>query len=250
MISKVQIEPYTRILIDRWYESPDGHPGILDLMPAGGSLDEKFSLNRLGVRDLNKTGVLCPRISRVNHACLANSHHFTDMLTKTKILYSTSRIWPGDEICVSYSICHDPIRMFPLEDNPLSKWGFNCDPDCLRFTNPEILREIIRLDEMISSAGDRVLEYVDRLFEIHRMNKAGLRCLGRTLLDGFQFTAGVYDGLFYLEEWCRIHSSVANPKDLDLIEKTGVLEELREASRELKRIKGQSLILQGAFLVR
>jgi len=62
------------------------HPGVADLMPENGSFEEKFQLNVLGCgladEDNHELGILCPRMSRLNHSCDPNATHFFDNSVK------------------------------------------------------------------------------------------------------------------------------------------------------------------------
>jgi len=66
------------------------HPGVADLMPLHGSLDEKFAFNQfgLGVRDQNdkEVIVLCLRTSRTNHSCDPNAELYCASLKVIKVL--------------------------------------------------------------------------------------------------------------------------------------------------------------------
>jgi len=68
------------------------HPGVADLMPHNGSLEDKYDLNKFGCivgDDMEK--VLCLRMSRVNHSCTPNADHFYEKSDKV--------------IAIDYSIC-------------------------------------------------------------------------------------------------------------------------------------------------
>ena len=62
----------------------------MDLEPKTGNLDDKFLLNYLSSRDFEP--VLSLRLSRVNHACIANASHYYEEKTKTKVIHATKNI--------------------------------------------------------------------------------------------------------------------------------------------------------------
>ena len=62
----------------------------MDLEPKTGNLDDKFLLNYLSSGDFEP--VLSLRLSRVNHACIANASHYYEEKTKTKVIHATKNI--------------------------------------------------------------------------------------------------------------------------------------------------------------
>ena len=60
-----------KVQVDRCLRDPREHPRVADLAPAGGSLEDKFNLNRMG--DGAGGSVIFVRMSRVNHACDPNA---------------------------------------------------------------------------------------------------------------------------------------------------------------------------------
>jgi len=71
------IPPRYRIIVETCVELT--HPKVMDLMPEGGTLDEKWKLNILGCgANDDISDALCLRISRANHSCNANAGHFYD----------------------------------------------------------------------------------------------------------------------------------------------------------------------------
>jgi hypothetical protein len=229
MVAKVVIEPYSRILVDKWYEADVGHPEIANLTPVDGLMSEKFDMNsfRCGA------GVdgICLRLSRVNHACRPNASHHSDDITGVKILYSTSEILPGEEICISYTGCFDFAQQLPPND--LSKWGFGHDADCAWLNSPSLIKRGHELDEMIKRDSlckdGRAFLYVAELLSIHDSLGSFMGLLrSRTLFDGFQIgmmrKKTVEKALEYMKESVRMDKMVANPNDPQFIAAQGVLQ--------------------------
>jgi len=63
------------------------HPGVADLMPRNGSLDDKYDLNMYGAGEddnADERVVVSLRMSRVNHSCAPNADSFYDQYAKVK----------------------------------------------------------------------------------------------------------------------------------------------------------------------
>eukprot|EP01035_Chromulina_nebulosa_P004505 gene4505-6167_t len=93
-----------RIMVDGIRNMND--PVILDLEPREGLLMQKFALNRRPITDPG-SGVLCARISRVNHSCHPNSCHRYDEFSNVLILLAERDISPGEEITICYTNLFD-----------------------------------------------------------------------------------------------------------------------------------------------
>jgi len=66
---------------------------VMDLEPRSGTLDEKFSLNKLGCASGDPVDeVLALRLSRVNHACSPKAQHYYEENSKTKVLVANKLI--------------------------------------------------------------------------------------------------------------------------------------------------------------
>jgi len=80
--------------------------GIMDLVPEGVSLEDKFNKNALASSNehqasTGKRGYVALRISRVNHNCDANAGRNYDDGASVEILYAQRDIQPGEEVCIS-----------------------------------------------------------------------------------------------------------------------------------------------------
>lgn len=224
MVSKVVIKPFTRILIDKWFENGDGHPEIENLTPIDGSISDKYEMNSFSCSNSGGSGVVCPRISRVNHACDSNASHHSDEFNSCKILYSTRRILPGDEICINYSGCYDFAQQLPLSD--LTKWGFDHDSECVLLKNPCLITRGRELDNLIQKDSfckdGRALAYVKELLRIQDELGSIVGLLrSRTLFDGAQIammrSETVAKGLEYLHRSLDMDKKVLSPCDPDLM---------------------------------
>jgi len=80
-----------RIIVEAPVEKT--HPGVKDLMPLNGSLDDKYRLNkfRWEGEDGDKEDVLCLRMARVNHSCAPNADYFYDKSVKVKEIESSMK---------------------------------------------------------------------------------------------------------------------------------------------------------------
>lgn len=82
-----------RIMVEAGQIGPSCHPKAQELMPHGGTLQEKFILNELGcAEEDDENSVLCVRIARVNHSCDPNAVHFYDNRLKVKVNLSMNNI--------------------------------------------------------------------------------------------------------------------------------------------------------------
>ena len=144
-----------RIAVERGYTDPRGHPRIADLMPEGGSLEEKFGLNKLGTcapGEGDSAPIICLRLSRVNHACDGRcnaSHTFDGTFGAGAVVLLAERdIEAGEEITFSYLPgVKAPGRILR------EKWGIACGPGC-SCTDPvyqELVERAARLDGQILS---------------------------------------------------------------------------------------------------
>ena len=63
--------------VERGLRNVLDHPRVADLAPVGGTLQEKFDLNKMGDSSEGPVqgSVLCMRMSRANHACDNNAEH-------------------------------------------------------------------------------------------------------------------------------------------------------------------------------
>lgn len=140
----------------------------MDLVPEGGSLEEKFNKNALASSNehqaaTGKRGYVALRISRVNHNCDANSGRNFDDGASVEILYAQRDIRPGEEVCISYCSFNNisierrcPIvytssknanELTPEEEFDCvklsleSNWGITCPADC--FCNDLIIKTLV-----------------------------------------------------------------------------------------------------------
>ena len=109
MVALCQLPALYRITVERGYTSPFGHPRIADLMPEGGTLQQKFDLNKLGTCDSDdasalssSTSVICLRIARVNHACVGRcnaSHFYDDTFNAGAVILLSERVSGSQRRC-------------------------------------------------------------------------------------------------------------------------------------------------------
>lgn len=128
-MAKRSIPAKYKIMIEPVFASPDGHPSIKDLMPVGGTLSDKFSLN--AVLDCS----VALRFLRVNHNCDPNADHIYCPQSCVHILYARRDIDASEEICVKYSYFSrwtgfndDDVTSDIISYKTLlrSKWGIAC----------------------------------------------------------------------------------------------------------------------------
>lgn len=128
------LPPGFKIIVEKalTQEEARGKKAVMDLMPHGASLQEKWDLNCFDTNSAFQ--VLCVKISRVNHSCNANSCHYYHNSTGVKVLYAMKHICAGDEITLDYLSLHDTsdrstnaFRNTILQD----KWDIKCTPDCI-----------------------------------------------------------------------------------------------------------------------
>lgn len=183
------------IIVERGLENENLHMGIHDLLPDGGSLAEKWELNRMGT--LVGKSVLALRIVRANHHCAPNASHYYDEINGLKILIANRDIAVGEEICISYTNFGDVSEtdMSAEEHREVlsRKWHIQCPPDCFCYNQDFItaLEEAKVLDfavmdfgrnrqtELAISAGEDLLKY-------HRLYNSGYASMARTYYDLFQ----------------------------------------------------------------
>ena len=142
--------------------------GIMDLVPEGGSLEDKFNKNALASSNehqaaTGKRGYVALRISRVNHNCDANAGRNYDDGASVEILYAQRDIQPGEEVCISYCSFNNisierrcPIvykssknanELTPEEEfhcvkvSLESNWGITCPVDC--FCNDPVIKSLV-----------------------------------------------------------------------------------------------------------
>lgn len=112
------------------------HPAMKDLEPKDGSLDDKFSLNAVGVPDggEDRLGV---RVSRCNHGCNYNVQYWwtpSEEDVCTMVLVAAREIQKGEEIVtayVSFDNCWHDISADECRQELSSEWGIMCPPDCI-----------------------------------------------------------------------------------------------------------------------
>ena len=149
LVAKRTIPAGYRILVEPVFTDPKGHPGIQDLMPQNGTLEEKFALNATRPDSsggqpifdmIALTGCVSLRIARVNHNCDRNVTSVYCKNTRVRILVSLREIQAGEEICTSYTPIFNPahtdvaeaIRYKKmLKDLLLTKHNITCGPDCV-----------------------------------------------------------------------------------------------------------------------
>lgn len=100
IVAKRMIPSSYRIMVDAICTDPSA---AVDLMPIGGTLEEKVELNQLGT---SVGPVLCLKISRVNHDCRDNAGHFYVEDIKVKILYAIRDIKKGEKFVLIINRSH------------------------------------------------------------------------------------------------------------------------------------------------
>lgn len=190
VVAKRLIPAMYRIIVETVYTDPLSHPGnmhiripqfkfimafiyrielgIMDLVPEGGSLEEKFNKNALASSNeleasTGKKGYVALRISRVNHNCDSNAGRNYDDGASVEILYAQRDIQPGEEVCISYCsfnnisidrrcpiVCSNwkPANELSAEEEFAcvkssleSNWGIKCPADC--FCNNPIIKSLV-----------------------------------------------------------------------------------------------------------
>jgi endogenous inhibitor of DNA gyrase (YacG/DUF329 family) len=188
------IPPYFPIIVERGLDGKDDHPGVNDLCPDGGSLQEKWDLNRMGT--LVSKSVLGLRIARANHSCHPNASHYYDEINGLKILVSDRNIAAGDEICICYTNFGDVSADISGSDNreALERvWQIRCPQSCHCYSieNEQQIEIAKELDAAIMAYGrsgqiDLALEAGKNLLEYHVSHCTGHASLTRTYYDLFQ----------------------------------------------------------------
>jgi hypothetical protein len=127
LVALRDLPPHFPLIVERGLERHqlDTHPGVMDLLPLPGTIDEKWTLNRMGTL-LPNTSVLALRIARANHACDPNADHYYDEAHGLKILVTNRPITTGQEICISYTNYGDVSVQMTVEEHQevlQRKWG-------------------------------------------------------------------------------------------------------------------------------
>lgn len=200
----------SRIMIEHAYFSPSDHPAIADLMPASGTLKQKFELNSLSCGPDVDQSVVCLRLSRANHSCRANAGHIYDSKHGVKVLFAERGIKAGEEICIAYVAFND----FSLSKERaqadalfLRKWGIICPEDCAckELVLLELVEEGRRLDRdiMARASNPGNINLVKRLLQIHDEVRTSWISKNRTLYDGFQVAISRRRTLQQGMEWIK-----------------------------------------------
>lgn len=110
----------------------------MDLLPAGGSREDKIVLNGF-YTDMggNKIKTLYLRGSRINHSCYPSAFSSPDHDLQCTIMVAARDIRAGEEITVAYMMFTDPLnlRIFPQFEEIRSylaeQHGIHCPAGCL-----------------------------------------------------------------------------------------------------------------------
>jgi hypothetical protein len=223
LIAKRKIPSLFRILV----EGPRNvdFPAVHDLMPHGGSLQDKRKLNQLSNGD--GTSSLCLRISRANHDCGGNANHFWDPTYHVKILFSEREIQEGEEICFSYTSQGDISEGGGMSREQARailrlQWGIVCPSTCVCHDEAveELKKECSELDKDIVSAAkmkkvERALACAKRLLKYEEQYGYSWITKQRTYYDAFQVAImkgkTVKEGLEYMRKSCDIEESILHP---------------------------------------
>ena len=200
---------------------------VQDLMPHGGSPEEKFHFNKIATDE--GESVLCLRISRVNHSCRENAFHYWDRTFKVKILFSEREIQEGEEICFSYKN-HTDISAgvsFEYGRSILNlKWGIRCPPTCLCYDHEaeKIKNKCFQLDKDIMDLAvhgqvEKALTKAKSLLKYEEENGYSWCSKKRTLYDAFQVAImkkkTLKEGEEYIRKVCEIMHRILHPDSED-----------------------------------
>jgi hypothetical protein len=200
--------PGDRILVERTYSLEDvlARPLLVAevnaLMPAGGSLRDKISLNALsnGSVPLSESSQVAIRLSRANHACASNAMHAFEDNTRVKILVAERAIPPGEEIYIEYAGAFDPatpVQFYQLQRIMLKrKWNITCPGNC-PCSDPALLALLERARELDASnarllqAGQaaKALRSARALIALYDIMPVHRVTLQRAYFDAFQAAA-------------------------------------------------------------
>lgn len=169
------------IIIERALASPYDHPGVMELEPRSGTMQDKWELNKLGTQ--SGKFVLGVRIARVNHCCRANASHYHDEINNLKILISNRPIKRNEEVTISYRDLTDPAKSATLDAHRQilsANWGIVCPPSCPCFDNSftSLVQRARILDTLITELGkmgdmEKVVKISEELLTLYPRLQAG-----------------------------------------------------------------------------
>eukprot|EP00919_Chromeraceae_sp_WS-2016_P015014 GHVR01035327.1.p1 GENE.GHVR01035327.1~~GHVR01035327.1.p1 ORF type:complete len:335 (+),score=52.86 GHVR01035327.1:42-1046(+) len=132
-----------------------GKHAVNKLLPIGGSIREKYSLNAMSLSFDSSESGLCVTMSRVNHDCKGNCDHYYSYRLGVKILVARRAIMEGEELNFTY--CGDTgvrdthsIRKKKLQ----RKFGFTCDCYVCRDVGREMRKEFDRMVELDNAISE------------------------------------------------------------------------------------------------
>ena len=190
----------------------------MDLMPRGGSLDQKFLLNAMDSLVLSNfpdggkhLRHLALRIARANHNCNPNAGHIYDDNAKVAILFANRDIQQGEEICISYTKFSsiqmsseakmNPNRHFLMLKTKLEcLWGIVCPADC--YCNDVNIQSLLikgqELQNEMHLSGycepklaqpAAAMKVADELFKVHDLIQSSLLTKVSAHYDAFQIAS-------------------------------------------------------------
>lgn len=230
LVAKRQLPAKYRIIVDGCRIRESDHPAIKDLMPANGTFEEKFVLNRLECDE--EKDAICLRISRANHDCNPNADHWYDASFSVKVLYAQRDIAEGEEICINYQLHNDISRNISAVQARTvleTKWGIVCPESCSCY-NKEMEQLTIKCRELdvkiysLAKQGksEEALIFVNELLKNHEIRKSSFLNISRTLYDGFQIAImkkkTVKAAKKFIDEKYALQSAILSPESLDVKE--------------------------------
>ncbi|KAF9100543.1 hypothetical protein BGX27_000344 [Mortierella sp. AM989] len=148
-------------------------------------------------------------ISRINHSCAPNVHHFWNTITKKEYIYAVKDIAAGDEILTSYE---DVLMPWATRQASLQKkFRFECRCKlCTSASNEEYDTTVARVKKLsdlimvyVSMKNDprKAIECVREILAL--MDKAGIWGKSTFIHDGFQISA-MYSNYNLAKEWADL----------------------------------------------
>jgi hypothetical protein len=105
---------------------PASQAAVDQLLPAGGSVLDKISLNSIASDDKGIKGGLFVRMSKVNHHCLGNTEHFFVAKRGVMVLSASFVIKRGQEITFAYKGLAGVADFKHRRRNLEEAFGFDC----------------------------------------------------------------------------------------------------------------------------
>jgi hypothetical protein len=165
----------------------------------------------LGDGDHHTTAIY-PIMSRINHSCRQNAHHYWNETKQMEIVHAIKDISAGEEILISYI---DPYKYATRDESLKITYGFECKCEVCTLTSVELKKSDIRrsclrtLDSEIPVAAflnpKMALDKIEQLLHLLDEEKMGndAHFVGRASYDAFQILYRNKQSKQSLEYWAK-----------------------------------------------